>query len=217
MAGTRRTIWGIGTSRTIRAHWAAAEVGLDYETRAILPRTGETKTEEFTAINPRQKLPVLQDGDLTLSESLAILTYLATTYGDPATGLVPVEARERAAYDEWCFFTAMELDATSLYVMRRHHDLTEIYGAAPAAVEVARDYFHRQAATVVSHLDDGRRYLMGERFTGADIALTSTLGIAERYEVALDDALLAYLERTRARPAFRAARAINNPEDLGRV
>ena len=130
---------------------------------------------------------------------------------------MPREGPERAAYDEWCFFAAMELDATSLYVIRRHSGLSEIYGRAPVAVDVARAYFERQIASVVAHLGDERRYLMGDRFTGADIVMTSVLGNAESYEFALDETLLAYGERTRARPAFQAACAINNPPDLGPV
>ena len=211
MSGHTRTIWGIGTSRTIRAHWAAREVGIDYETRPIRPRTGETETAKFLAINPRGKVPALVDGELVLTESMAILNHFATTYGDPASGLVPTAPAERAVYDEWCFFIAMELDATTLYVMRRHYDLTHIYGEAPVAVRVAREYFARQIASVIAHLGDGRTYLMGDRFTGADIALASTLGIAERYEVPLDDVLVDYLTRVRARPAFQAALAVNTP------
>ncbi len=92
MSGHTRTIWGIGTSRTIRAHWAAREVGIDYETRPIRPRTGETETTKFLAINPRGKVPALVDGELVLTESMAILNHFATTYGDPASGLVPTVA-----------------------------------------------------------------------------------------------------------------------------
>ena len=61
LSTSARILWGAGTSRTIRAHWALAELGLDYDCRPILPRTGETQTAEFTAINPRQKLPALQE------------------------------------------------------------------------------------------------------------------------------------------------------------
>lgn len=57
------TLWGAGTSRTIRAHWAMHELGLSYKVKPIGPRTGETKTAEYTRLNPRQKIPLLQDGD----------------------------------------------------------------------------------------------------------------------------------------------------------
>ena len=70
-APPRLTLWGVGTSRTVRAHWAMAELGLAYETRAIGARTGETQTAEYTALNPRQKIPLLQDGDFCIGESAA--------------------------------------------------------------------------------------------------------------------------------------------------
>ena len=75
----RRILWGAATARTLRAHWMLHELGLDYETRPIGSRTGETATAEFTQLNPRQKIPLLQDGEVTLAESAAIVTYLAET------------------------------------------------------------------------------------------------------------------------------------------
>jgi glutathione S-transferase len=44
------TLWGVGTSRTIRPHWAMHELGLSYKVRPIGPRTGETKTAEYTRL-----------------------------------------------------------------------------------------------------------------------------------------------------------------------
>ena len=134
-------LWGATTSRTIRAHWALRELGLPYRCEPILPRTGETKTERFTAIAPRQKIPALVDGDFVVAESAAIVAYLSATYGTPETALVPTGARERARYDEWAYFVMTELDATSLYVVRRHLGLPEIYGAAPIAVEFRTGLF----------------------------------------------------------------------------
>jgi glutathione S-transferase len=72
-------LWGVGTSRTIRAHWAMAELGLAYETRPIGARTGETQTAEYTQLNPRQKIPLLQDDDFCIGESAAIVAYLSRT------------------------------------------------------------------------------------------------------------------------------------------
>jgi glutathione S-transferase len=65
-------LWGVNTSRTLRAHWALHELGLQYDCRPILPRTGEIQTPEYTALNPRQKIPLLQDGDFRIGESAAI-------------------------------------------------------------------------------------------------------------------------------------------------
>ena len=91
------TLWGVGTSRTIRAHWAMAELGLDYETRAIGARTGETQTAEYTRLNPRQKIPLLQDDDFCIGESAAIVAYLSRTYSQGRISLIPETPRDYAA------------------------------------------------------------------------------------------------------------------------
>ncbi|HAO39223.1 MAG TPA: glutathione S-transferase, partial [Afipia sp.] len=96
-------LWGVGTTRTIRAHWALHELGLPYTSRPILPRSGETKTMEYTALNPRQKIPLLQDGDLTIGESAAIVAYLANKHRAGAA-LVPDCPKLYAKWLEWCFF-----------------------------------------------------------------------------------------------------------------
>ena len=87
-------LWGVGTSRTVRPHWAMHELGLAYETRPIGPRTGETKTAEYTALNPRQKVPLLQDGDFYIGESAAIVAYLSRTYSTPECALIPEAQRD---------------------------------------------------------------------------------------------------------------------------
>jgi hypothetical protein len=83
----------------LRAHWALHELGLDYECRPILPRTGETQTREYTELNPRQKIPLLQDGDFKIAESPAIAAYLSHSYGTRENALIPSEPRE---YATWC-------------------------------------------------------------------------------------------------------------------
>ena len=76
------TVWGVVTGRAHRVHWALRELGLPYETKTIQSRTGETQTAEYTKLNPKQKIPYLQDGDFGLSESAAIVQYLFRKYGD---------------------------------------------------------------------------------------------------------------------------------------
>jgi glutathione S-transferase len=171
---------------------------LTYRTRPIGPRTGETKTAEYTALNPRQKVPLLQDGDFCIGESPAIVAYLSRTYSTPERALIPESQREYAAWLEWCFFIVTELDSTSLYVMRRHgaHALGHIYGVAPE-VEVA--------------LSDNRAYRMGDRFTGADILLTTCLEWAIAYGVGICDNAQPYLDRIRERPAYQRGQAANTP------
>jgi glutathione S-transferase len=205
------TLWGVGTSRTLRPHWAMHELGLPYRTRPIGARTGETKTAEYTALNPRQKVPLLQDGDFRIGESPAIVAYLSHTYSTPERTLIPESQREYAAWLEWCFFIVTELDSTSLYVMRRHgaHALGHIYGVAPDVVAKAGEYFREQLRHVEVALSDHRPYLMGERFTSADILLTSCLEWAIAYGVGISDNAQPYLARIRERPGYQRGQAAN--------
>lgn len=202
-------LWGAGTSRTMRAHWALAELGLDYQSRPILPRSGETLTAEYTALTARQKVPLLQDGDLTVTESAAIITYLSDAYGSHARQLMPLDVAERAKCLEWCFFAISELDATSLYIMRRHRDLAAVYGAAPEVCEAAATYFGRQMRALDHALADGRAFILGERFGAADIVLSTCLTWAVNYQVPVSDIAQTYNARLTARPAFAAATARN--------
>jgi glutathione S-transferase len=204
-----RILWGAGTSRTIRAHWALHELDLSFDLRPIRPRTGETKTPEFTALSARQKIPLLQDNGLILTESAAIVTYLSDAYGQPHNRLIPAEPRGRAQCLEWCFFVISELDATSLYVMRRHGDLRHIYGEAPIANEAAAAYFQQQMRTVERAVDAGQDYILGDRFTAADILLSTCVSWAVRYGVPVADAVLRYNERVTARPAYARASQTN--------
>jgi Glutathione S-transferase, N-terminal domain len=91
-------LWGVGTTRTIRVHWALHELGLDYETRPILPRSGQTKTPEYTALNARQKIPLLEDGDFRIGESAAIVAYLSQTYSTPEHCLIPQDKSLQAPH-----------------------------------------------------------------------------------------------------------------------
>jgi glutathione S-transferase len=206
-----RILWGVGTSRTIRPHWALHELGLEFELRPILPRTGETQTPDFTALTARQKIPLLQDNGLVLTESAAIIAYLSDAYGQPHNRLLPIDLRERARCLEWCFFVISELDATSLYVMRRHGDLRHIYGEAPLANAAAAAYFQKQMRTVERALGDNPHYILGDHFTAADILLSTCVTWAVRYGVAVTDPVLAYNKRATARAAYARALETNAP------
>ena len=202
------TIWGGATIRTLRAHWMAHELQLNYQPRLIGPRSGGTQTAEFIALNVKGKVPVLVDDDFVLTESGAIITYLADTYG-PQTGLSPQSGtRVRAVYNEWLSYVQMELDAHTLYVVRKHRDLAALYGEAPAAVETAIEGFTKQIAFADKRLSD-QDHLVGQGFTGADIMLTSCLIWAVAYDIDLPPRLGAYCDRQTARPAYQSAAKLN--------
>jgi len=212
MSETNLTVYGIGTSRALRAHWAMAELGLAYRTEPVQSRSGQTTTPQYTALNPRQKIPMLQDGDFVLTESAAIVTYLGETYGAPGRQLVPTDSKKRARYNEWLSFVCMELDATSLYVLRRHEGLPHIYGEAPVACDVARSYFTKMIEAAAVRLGERTPYLLGDAFTGADIMMMTTLPWAKRVKLSLPPLFEAYHDRVAKRPAYQAAVVANTPE-----
>ncbi|MBT3370908.1 MAG: glutathione S-transferase family protein [Rhodospirillaceae bacterium] len=205
-------LWGAVSIRALRVHWALQELGLDYQFRPILSRSGETLTAEYTGHNPKQKIPCLQDGEFTLTESPAIVNYLFNAYGEGADVHLSQTVEEQARADEWSYFAMMEMDAHSLYVIRRHKFLSEIYGEAPVAVASAAEYCLKQINAVAPAVAEFDPYIFGDRISAADILLASTINFAERYEVELPASCRAYRDRAYARPAFQAANARN--EDL---
>ena len=204
------TLFGVGTSRTMRAHWMLLELGLDYESRPIGSRSGETLTDEFRRLNPRHKIPVLQHGSFLLTESAAIVQYLSETFADPARLYMPQDAQGRAALTEWCYFIMTELDAGSLYVVRRHDGLASIYGEAPAAVDSAKTYFLHNLEAMMPRIARAR-YLFGERLSIADVLLTTCLDWAAASDIALPQNVVRYRQRIAQRSAHQAALKRNFP------
>jgi glutathione S-transferase len=136
---------------------------------------------------------------------------LSRTYSTTERSLIPEATREYAAWLEWCFFIVAELDSTSLYVMRRHSAdaLGPIYGIAPEVVAKAGEYFRQQLRHVEVALADGREFLMGDRFSSADILLTTCLDWAIAYGVGICDNAQPYLARIQSRDAYQLAKVAN--------
>ena len=204
-----RILWGVGTSRTIRAHWALIELNLSYKTEIIRTRTPDTETVTFKSVNPRQKIPVLQDGTLTMGESAAIVTYLAERYGTEQVSLIPDNPKARAKYFEWMSFICMELDATSLYVLRRHWSLPEIYGDSPIANKASEEYFNRMITAADKLKNPKQKYLLETGFSGVDILMTTTLKWAIDYNQKIPNDFMEYLDHMVNRPGYIAALEAN--------
>ena len=199
------TLWGVGTSRTMRAHWMLQELGLEYEFHRVKSRTGETQTEEFLKLNPRHKIPVLRHKSLIVTESAAIIQYLSEVWRKPAEIYVPATAGERAAHSEWCYFILSELDAASLNLVRRHDGLRHIYGEAPTAVEAAKEYFTHNLAAMTTRVATANAYLLGNRLSTADILLMTCLDWAVSCEIPLPERFQDYQRLVSRRPAYKAA------------
>ena len=200
-----RILWGVGTSRTIRAHWALIELNLSYKTEIIRTRTTDTETAAFKSVNPRQKIPVLQDGTLTMGESAAIVTYLAESYSTEQVNLIPDNPKARAKYFEWMSFICMELDATSLYVLRRHWSLPEIYGDSPVANKASEEYFNRMITAADKLKNPKQKYLLETGFSGVDILMTTTLKWAIDYNQKIPNDFMEYLDQMGNRSGYIAA------------
>ena len=211
MASNDLTLWGVGTLRSMRVHWMLAELDVDYACRPIQSRTGETYSDEYLALNPRHKIPTLVHGSLVLVESAAITNYLSNTFPPPAGFFVPSDAARRGKLDEWCFFIMTELDAHCLYVIRRHSDLSDLYGASPVAVDAAKAYFEEQIAASVTRFEGAIEYLMPDGMSVADILMATTIDYAVTCGITIPAKLIDYHALIVERPAYKRAAERNRP------
>lgn len=190
-------LYEFGPSRSIRVRWTLQELGADFETVNVSLIKGEHRSPEFLKINPAGKLPVLVDGDLVLTESIAIVLYLAEKYADK--GLIPVDLADRAQFYRWLLFATTELEQP-LWRIALHTMLYPVDKRLPGEVALAREDFRKMAQVAEAHMK-GRRFVVGETVTVGDFVLAYTLDWAK--EVKLLDGLPrldAYMEEMYARP-----------------
>jgi glutathione S-transferase len=184
-------------TRSIRVRWTLQELEVDFEAATVNLLAGEHRQPAFLAINPAGKIPALVDGDLVLTESVAIAVYLADKYPDKK--LIPADLEQRAQHNRWLLFTATELEQP-LWRITRHTNLYPESKRLPGDVALAREEFTAMAGVLDAHMQ-GREFLIGNTVTVADFVLAYTLDWAN--EVELLDAfprLQDYMERMYARP-----------------
>jgi glutathione S-transferase len=212
--GTSRTVWGIGTPRTLRPQWALHELGLEYDHKKFLPRSKNMDHPDFLALNPRHKVPFYQDDRVRMGESAAIVLYLADRHGGDVLTMPLPGTEERAILQDRTLFIMTEIDAR-LYTVRLHGEppagLAATYGAAPRAVEAAKQYVDKSLHEAARWFEDGQQFVMGEDFGIADILLVSCLDWVLMYGMELSPSLAAYRNRVASRPAYLAAVAQNDP------
>jgi glutathione S-transferase len=190
-------LYEFGPTRALRARWTLQELGVGFEAVQIDLTAGEASTPEFLRLNPTAKLPVLVDGDQVLTESVAIVLYLAEKY--PDGGLLPENLTERAQAYRWLLFTATELEQP-LWRMARHVFLYPKEKRSPADIQLAREDFRPMAEVMDRHMQ-GRSYVVGDSATVADFVLAYTLDWANE-EALLEDfpTLRQYMENMYRRP-----------------
>ncbi|MBR9910722.1 MAG: glutathione S-transferase family protein [Gammaproteobacteria bacterium] len=196
------TVYGLPKSRSTRVLWALEEVQQDYTFIPLDFLKGEQLQPDYLRINPAGKVPALLHEDFVLTESAAIVNYVATEFGDD---LIPRNNnRLRAEYDRWCFFTLSELEQP-LWTIGKHKFALPAEKRVPAVLETA-NWEHEKALGLLSQGLGEKTYILGDQFSGADILLGHTLrwGLAFKRPLPQQN-LQDYLARLEARPALQAA------------
>jgi glutathione S-transferase len=164
-------LYEFAPTRSIRVRWMLQELDVPFEAVTVDMLRGEHKSPWFLAINPAGKLPALIDGDLVLSESMAIVLYLGEKY--PDKGLIPTDPADRARFNSWIMFTATELEQP-LWRIARNTTLYPEEKRQESDIAMAREDFREMAAVLERHLTS-RDAVVGDTATAADFVLAYTL------------------------------------------
>src|SRR4051794_18009097 len=167
----------VGEGRGFRVAWLLEEMGIPYRLRRVDLLAGAEKDPEFLAINPAGFIPAIQDGDVTMVESIAIMEYLMARYGptplapDPHNPAFP-------AYQQFLHLGEAGLAASMYFVVVSRHFAPEAdrqnWGAGKAL-----EVFESRLRLVTRQLARSP-YLAGDAFTAADISVTYALEFAQR-------------------------------------
>lgn len=195
-------LFGSRNSRSLRCVWALEEAGATYDYQRVWMMKGEGQAPWFKAINPAGKIPVLQDGDLTLSESGAILHYIAEKF--PHSGLMPGDPRARAEVHRWTFYALTELEP-HLWAIAQHRFALPEDKRVNALEPTAIWQFARAVRAVEKRLA-AVPFIAGNDFSLADILVFHCLvwALSAKLEPP-GDACIAYIERMKQREAYRRA------------
>lgn len=197
------TLIGAAQSRAIRNLWMLEELGLAYEHDKRTPSDPAMKTAPYTALNPNGRIPILVVDGFPVYESLAINLYLAQKFPGVMT---PRGIEETATATQWSCWAMSDLDG----LMTQWALNTVIKPEAERDPAQAADALHkliRPLAALEAVLRE-RQWLVGDRFTVADLNVASVLGRALAWDLAETPALKAWLARCWSRPAAIAARRL---------
>lgn len=192
-----------GEGRGFRVIWLLEEMGLPHKLRGVDLHAGVENDPEFLAINPAGFIPALQDGDVTLVESVAIMQYLMSRYGP--TPLAP-EPRDPAFPGYLQFLHLGEAGlAMAMYIVNVSLNLAPEAERQNWGARKALKIFESRLALVTRQLERSP-YLAGDRFTAADISVTYALEFARRTcRFAFGRLEQEYLSRTTGRAAYQRA------------
>lgn len=192
------TVIGTSKSRSLRVLWLLEELELPYRHIPANPH-GEGVIE----FNPAGKVPVLIDDGTPITDSTAILTYLADRHG---SFTYPAGTLDRARQDSLTQFLLDEFDA-ALWLSARHSFILPEELRLSAIKNTLRWEFERSQKTLMHRIGEGE-FVMGDRMTVPDLILGHCLtwALTARFPI-VEARLSAYLDRMRRRPAFQRAAA----------
>jgi GST-like protein len=211
----RLQLYSLPTPNGVKVSIMLEEIGLPYEAHLVDIMAGENATDEFVALNPNGKIPAIIDPDgpggapLGLFESGAILVYLAEKTGQ----LLPADPATRYETLAWLFFQ-MGAVGPMFGQVGFFHKFAGRHFEDKRPLERYRDEARRLLAVLEARLA-GRRWIVGDAYTIADISLIgwvrNLIGFYEARELVDYDSLKAvpaWLERALERPAVRRGLAI---------
>jgi glutathione S-transferase len=207
-----RKIYGALLSRAGRTNWVAHECGLEFEQVHVPTRVpAEEKPADFMAINPAGTMPVYQDGDFVLKESLAIDLYLGRKYQPRLMGK---DLEEEGKVYQWTLFAISDLENTVRNCLS-NSGFDEHRPFDEAEFAKGKEQFLSRLAIVNDALK-GREYLVGNAFTLADLHIAWLVAFPVVSSFSRDDLknITPWFQKCASRPAF--ARSLP-PEFLTRL
>jgi len=185
-------------SRSSIVHWMLEELGQPYELQMLSFKKGENRQPAYLAVNPMGKVPALKHGDTVITEAAAICAYLADEF--PQAGLnIPVGDPRRGTYLKWLFFgpSCVEPAITERAFPRQEPPARSTLGFGDFDTVV--DVLAKAAAAASP-------YLLGNRFTAADVVIGSGLRWGTMFKLLPERAeFKPYMATLAERPALRRA------------
>ncbi len=198
-------IYHVKGTRSIRVIWLCHELNLPLDIETI-PRFDAAfkASPEWRAKSPTGKVPVLEDGDISMYESGAMVEYILNRYG--SADLVPSDPTELALYYQWCWFAEATFARPLGDIM--HNTVMKPPEERIAAVVPEAKQRARLCLDGVERCVEHNQYLLGDRFTAADIMMGYSIMLAERTGVLTDDHPHSqrYYRLLEEREGFRIAR-----------
>ena len=195
-------VYGVAQSRAARTLWMVEECGVPYE-HVATHFAKDTKSDAFKAINPNSRVPVIDDNGVIVWESMAINLYLAKKYGGE---LAPKNPVEEAHANQWSFWVMTEIEKPLLNALFAR---TGMMGSKKDEAQ-AMKYFEelRRPLDVLNGHLAKNHYILGSRFTVADLNVASVLNWANAGRFVLADwpKVDAWLGKCADRPAAKKAR-----------